>query len=498
MSLLPPDKGAHMSHCRLCRWLVVMWCVLMSACHAAETMKPVGTPAALVHAGISGFSRGVNLAGDFEVSPRGSWGAPIQDNYFDLIADAGFDHVRIPIRWTAHTGAAPQFRIDPAFFRQVDALLDNAERTGLSVIINTHHFEALNEAPVRHRAQLLAIWKQISTRYRNRPLTVAFEINNEPAGAFDAQPELWNAMAAETLEVIRHTNPRRWIMIGPVGFNHPEHLETLVLPDDKRLIATVHLYDPTGFTLQGAPWMQPSPPTGITWSGAETTINTPWHIAGWDSMVTTEQGVSIEFKRKHAAFAVRRATHNAPDQTSESTLLVSADRPFNAVALCNIWQDVVAAELLIKRSVNSQADIKTVADLSGCSTINSIAVQLDDDSLVSPLITSMHLCETETLVADICSSVLVTQREYHQQVMQRTAQWALRQGVPMYLGEFGVFDPVHQRVDQQSKFRWITSVRQAAEQYGIGWSFFEFANDFGVYDNVTKAWRQPMLDALLE
>ena len=53
-------------------------------------------------------------------------------------------------------------------------------------------------------------------------------------------------------------------MLGPVGWNKAEALKSLRLPNDPHLIATIHNYEPFKFTHQGAFWVQPELPTGVS------------------------------------------------------------------------------------------------------------------------------------------------------------------------------------------------------------------------------------------
>ena len=62
------------------------------------------------------FGRGVNLANALEAPREGDWGVVLKEEYFDRIASAGFDSVRLPVRWSAHAEASPPYRIDPKFF----------------------------------------------------------------------------------------------------------------------------------------------------------------------------------------------------------------------------------------------------------------------------------------------------------------------------------------------------------------------------------------------
>ena len=47
-------------------------------------------------------------------------------------------------------------------------------------------------------------------------------------------------------------------------------------------------------------------------------------------------------------------------------------------------------------------------------------------------------------------------------------------------------------------FDWTTTVRTVAERLNIGWCYWDYATDFGVYDAATDTWRQPLLAALID
>ena len=54
--------------------------------------------------------RGINIGNALEAPNEGDWGVVIKDEYFKIIKEAGFDTVRIPIRWSNHAENAPPYK----------------------------------------------------------------------------------------------------------------------------------------------------------------------------------------------------------------------------------------------------------------------------------------------------------------------------------------------------------------------------------------------------
>jgi len=214
------------------------------------------------------LGRGVNMGNALEAPSVGEWGVTLDDSYFQVIKEAGFNSVRIPIRWSAHATTQAPYMIDPSFFVLVDKAVHEALAQGLTVIIDMHHYEELYQNPAAHQERFVALWAQIAGHYQGYPLELYFEPLNEPNGALSAG--VWNSLFADVLATIRRTNPNRMVVVGPVEWNAISQLRSLELPpQDRRLIVTVHYYDPMSFTHQGAEWVEGSEAwLGTTWEGA--------------------------------------------------------------------------------------------------------------------------------------------------------------------------------------------------------------------------------------
>jgi endoglucanase len=234
---------------------------LLAACARSERapMTSLQAPRAL--------GRGVNLGNALEAPREGEWGMVLQEEYFELIRDAGFDTVRIPIRWSAHAGREAPYTIDPAFFQRIDWAVEQALSRDLVAVINMHHYIEMMVAPAEHRERFLAIWRQIAEHYRDYPPTLYFEILNEPNDRLT--PRLWNEYLREALAVIRESNPDRMVVIGTAEWGGLRGLRSLTVPeDDEHLIVTFHYYEPFQFTHQGAEWVDGSTRwLGTTWRG---------------------------------------------------------------------------------------------------------------------------------------------------------------------------------------------------------------------------------------
>lgn len=214
------------------------------------------------------FGRGINLGNALEAPREGEWGVVLKEQYFRIIKDAGFEHVRIPVRWSAHAEQAPPYRIDEKFAARVEWAVQQALDQGLAVVLNVHHYDELMRQPDQHRARFIALWRQISERFQRYPKQLAFELCNEPHNQLTA--EKWNDMLAEALKAVRVANPDRTVVIGPVGWNNVNELPKLSLPkEDRNIVVTFHYYDPFHFTHQGAGWVgaEADKWLGTRWSG---------------------------------------------------------------------------------------------------------------------------------------------------------------------------------------------------------------------------------------
>lgn len=85
------------------------------------------------------------------------------------------------------------------------------------------------------------------------------------------------------------------------------------------------------------------------------------------------------------------------------------------------------------------------------------------------------------------------ERKAIQDDFAKVAAWAKEHNRPIYLGEFGAYD----KAPMESRVRYLDAVARTAEKQGWSWDYWQFMNDFVVYDTTRDVWVEPILRALI-
>ncbi|MEZ4696709.1 MAG: cellulase family glycosylhydrolase [Rhodothermales bacterium] len=196
---------------------------------------------------VAAMGRGINLGNTLEPPTEGAWNnGPAQEFYFDDFASAGFQTVRVPVRWDQHTGTTAPYSVSDTWMDRVEQVVDWGLDRGFTVILNAHHEEWLKEdyANADLRARFDSIWVQIADRFKDKPDRLLFEIINEPFGMTREEVDDLNA---RVLEIIRRTNPTRIVIYSGNEYSSRATMMAAAVPDDDYLIAYFHQYDPWEF-----------------------------------------------------------------------------------------------------------------------------------------------------------------------------------------------------------------------------------------------------------
>lgn len=181
--------------------------------------------------------------------------------HVEFLADAGMDHIRLPVTFEHLTGPGPDylFDLDHIVFDLIDSAIQWSEDYDLMLIIDNHHGTVTlsNDNYEDELPRLKAIWSQIIDLYGHLdPTKYLFEIYNEPTGAISNNN--LKVFFEELVGEIRTQTQDHTVIIGGNGYNSGNGLTSfLPIENDQRIIYTFHSYDPYFFTHQGMSWTDP-------------------------------------------------------------------------------------------------------------------------------------------------------------------------------------------------------------------------------------------------
>lgn len=199
---------------------------------------------------IGQMRKGINLGNTMEPPMEASWNNPrAEEYYFDMYKEAGFDIVRLPVRWDNYTGKTAPYTINKTWLDRVEQLVDWGLDKGLFIVLNSHHDDWIkNNYSSANKARFDSIWIQISERFKNKSERLIFEVLNEPHGLTKIQND---DMHRRIISIMRKTNPTRLIIFQGHNWGGSDELLTAEIPDDDYVIGSFHSYDPYLFGLEG-------------------------------------------------------------------------------------------------------------------------------------------------------------------------------------------------------------------------------------------------------
>lgn len=232
---------------------------------------------------VSDMQIGINLGNTLdafngnEVSDKGlstetCWGNPkATHEMIDAIKAQGFNTIRIPVTWHDHLDKS--YNINSDWMKRVKEVVDYAADNDMYIILNTHHDNVIYAVAESSKSDkkykeaeknLLKIWSQIAEVFKDYDEHLIFESMNEPHD--DASPKAWtggtaaeqaavNKFNAAFTELVRKSggnNKYRFLMLPSYGASPSDNaLNAVKLPDDDRIILSVHAYTPYYFAMDG-------------------------------------------------------------------------------------------------------------------------------------------------------------------------------------------------------------------------------------------------------
>ena len=235
---------------------------------------------------------GWNLGNQFECSapnqdgesmdigiPEGSihaeeaWGNPVvTKEMIQAVKKAGFNAIRIPIRWQCHITNADAMSIDPAWIARIQEVVGWCLDNDLKVIINAHHEKWLESNPTYtykddNCKKLALLWKNIASAFANYDNRLAFAGTNEVH-----VKDNWDAPTAENLAVQNAYNQTFVDAVRATGGNNAK----------RHLIVQTYVCNPW-FGINNGDFIIPTdvPGNGNNYMSVEFHYYQPWSYAGY-------------------------------------------------------------------------------------------------------------------------------------------------------------------------------------------------------------------------
>lgn len=204
---------------------------------------------------------GWNLGNSLECpNNETEWGNPKTTKaMIHTVAEAGFNAIRIPVRWINHVTNQTDMALNAAWLERVKEVVDWCLEEDMYVIINTHHEEWLDRNPfyskqVENNRKLGALWTNIATYFRDYGEKLIFAGTNETTVNWAApnaeQQAVQNSYNQTFVDAVRETGGKNYyrnLVVQTFACSPYHGLNGFTIPDDKvegRLSVEFHYYDP--------------------------------------------------------------------------------------------------------------------------------------------------------------------------------------------------------------------------------------------------------------
>ena len=195
------------------------------------------------------------------------WGNPkTTREMIKAVKAAGFDAVRVPVRWVPHITDYSTMTVDPVWMARVREVVDWCLDEGMKVIVNTHHDLWLESHPfyseqAELKRKLKALWTNIALAFRDYDSRLAFAGTNEVTVGWQAPTgenlAVQNGYNQDFIDAVRATGGRnyyRQLIVQTYATDPNYGLAGFVIPEDKvegRLSVEFHYYSPYSYCSGG-------------------------------------------------------------------------------------------------------------------------------------------------------------------------------------------------------------------------------------------------------
>ncbi|MBO7139620.1 MAG: glycoside hydrolase family 5 protein [Prevotella sp.] len=200
------------------------------------------------------------------------WGNPkVTKAMIKAVKEAGFNAVRIPVRWQWHITKPSDMSIDRNWLKRIKEVVDWCLGYDLKVMINTHHEMWLESRPTNeykeeNNQKLTQLWTNIAKEFASYDYRLAFAGTNEVH-----VPDNWGKPTAENLAVQNSYNQTFVDAIRATGGNN----------EKRHLIVQTYACNPD-YGIYNSDFIIPTDiqGNGKKYMSVEFHYYTPWEYAG--------------------------------------------------------------------------------------------------------------------------------------------------------------------------------------------------------------------------
>lgn len=228
---------------------------------------------------------GWNLGNQLEASSGGlpsetCWGNPeITKELIDTVKAQGFKTVRIPVSYLDMIGDGPDYKIDTDWLDRVQEVVDYVVDNDMFAIVNMHgdgyytvdHSWLLcaedDDKQTEIKDKYGKVWTQIADRFKDYDQHLIFESMNEEFNNDYGKPDAnayeninaYNQIFVDSVRATGSNNEKRWLLLPGWNtnieytandeYNFKIPTDNGCKADGKRIMISVHYYDPFNFTI---------------------------------------------------------------------------------------------------------------------------------------------------------------------------------------------------------------------------------------------------------
>lgn len=442
----------------------------------------------------------------------------------------GFNSVRFYINYALFESDSRPGQYREQGFSWLDQNIAAARDQGVGLILNMHYpqggFQSNGAGDAlwnskKNQDRLVALWKEIAKRYRGEPVIIGYGLVNEPVPVHGI--EEWEALAQRLITAIREVDAHHiifveraiWLKSGSSNEISSRLFFPKGLSDPSRQLALeFHFYEPMGFTHQNTSWTgwkglyasypdegrievedaqwagfarasHALPAGNTSWrelGGTPVTCENPSYLVAYPTVQT--QGLGAKGRVWIEELRVE-ASSDGGVTWSQLGLIEGS-----SLSGCDFWSSDGSGSLSLTHGKGKNDKTITVSGTGGDANITFRGIPIVCDKNQTYRLTGRLRGESVSKTAmvrlrlDFYSGKSLTawNKRNLESRLASYITYARQQGVPLYLGEFGLASDAFR--EQRGGLNWVEDMLDILVSNNMSYNYHTWKESaFGIYQN---------------